>query len=36
MPSEDVAISVKGLAKSYRLFDHPGDRVKQFLSLGLK
>ena len=36
MPSEDIAISVKGLAKSYRLFDHPGDRVKQFLSLGLK
>ena len=32
----DIAISVRGLAKTYRLFGHPGDRVKQFLSLGLK
>lgn len=32
----DVVISARGLSKSYRLFGHPGDRVKQFLSLGLK
>lgn len=38
MPSEnkDIAISVRNLTKTYRLFGHPGDRVKQFLSLGLK
>lgn len=36
MPSDDVAISVRNLTKTYRLFGHPGDRVKQFLSLGLK
>jgi len=36
MSCKDVAISVRGLTKSYRLFDHPADRVKQFLSLGLK
>lgn len=35
MPS-DVVISASGLSKSYRLFGHPGDRVKQFLSFGLK
>jgi len=34
--SPDVVISARGLSKSYRLFGHPGDRVKQFLSLGLK
>ncbi len=32
----EVAISVKGLAKTYRMFGHPGDRIKQFLGLGLK
>jgi lipopolysaccharide transport system ATP-binding protein len=32
----DVAISVKNLTKTYRLFDHPGDRIKQFLGLGIK
>lgn len=36
MPSEDIAISVRNLTKSYRLFGHPGDRIKQFFSLGLK
>lgn len=36
MPSEDIVISVKNLTKTYRLFDHPGDRIKQFLSLGFK
>ncbi len=36
MPSEASAISVKGLTKRYRLFDHAGDRIKQFLSMGLR
>lgn len=36
MPSEDIIISARNLTKSYRLFGHPGDRVKQFLSLGLR
>jgi len=36
MPCEDIAISIRNLTKTYRLFGHPGDRVKQFLSLGLK
>lgn len=36
MPSDDIAISVRNLTKTYRLFGHPGDRVKQFFSLGLK
>ena len=36
MSSDDIAISVRNLTKTYRLFSHPGDRVKQFFSLGLK
>lgn len=36
MSSDDIAISVRNLGKIYRLFGHPGDRVKQFLSLGMK
>lgn len=36
MSSDDIAISVRNLSKTYRLFNHPGDRVKQFFSLGLK
>jgi lipopolysaccharide transport system ATP-binding protein len=36
MVSDDIAISVRNLTKSYRLFGHPGDRIKQFFSLGLK
>lgn len=32
----DVAISIENLTKTYRLFSHPGDRIKQFLGLGLK
>lgn len=31
----NVTISVRNLTKTYRLFNHPGDRIKQFLSLGL-
>jgi ABC-type polysaccharide/polyol phosphate transport system ATPase subunit len=36
MPSEEIVISAKNLTKAYRLFGHPGDRIKQFLSLGLR
>lgn len=36
MLPDDVAISVRNLSKTYRLFGHPGDRIKQFFSLGLK
>ena len=36
MSSGDIAISVRNLSKSYRLFNHPGDRIKQFFSLGMK
>ncbi len=35
MPA-DVVISARGLTKTYRLFGHPGDRIKQFLGLGLR
>lgn len=34
--SSDIAISVQNLNKTYRLFDHPGDRIKQFFSMGMK
>ncbi|HXD40327.1 MAG TPA: ABC transporter ATP-binding protein [Ramlibacter sp.] len=30
----DVAISVSNLTKTYRVFGHPGDRIKQALALG--
>lgn len=33
MPS-DIAILVRNLTKTYRLFDHPGDRIKQALTFG--
>ena len=33
MPS-DIAISVKNLTKKYRIFGHPGDRIKQALTFG--
>lgn len=32
--SSDIAISVQNLTKTYRLFDHPGDRIKQALTFG--
>jgi lipopolysaccharide transport system ATP-binding protein len=32
----DVAISVKNLTKTYRIFNHPGDRIKQALTFGQK
>jgi lipopolysaccharide transport system ATP-binding protein len=30
----DIAISVKNLTKTYRIFNHPADRIKQALTLG--
>jgi lipopolysaccharide transport system ATP-binding protein len=36
MSADDIAISVRNLTKTYRLFGHPGDRIKQFFSFGLK
>lgn len=30
----DVAISVKNLTKTYRIFGHPGDRIKQAFTFG--
>lgn len=30
----DIAISVRNLTKTYRIFSHPGDRIKQALSFG--
>lgn len=36
MPTNDLAVSVRNLTKTYRLFGHPGDRIKQFLSLGFR
>lgn len=30
----DIAISVKHLAKTYRIFGHPGDRIKQAFTFG--
>ncbi|MDD2920300.1 ABC transporter ATP-binding protein [Rhodoferax sp.] len=32
----DVVISVKNLTKTYRIFGHPGDRIKQALTFGQK
>lgn len=32
--SSDIAISVRNLTKTYRIFNHPGDRIKQALTLG--
>ena len=36
MASDSIAITVRNLTKTYRLFGHPGDRIRQFFSLGLK
>lgn len=32
MPGDDIAISVRNLTRTYRLFAHAGDRIKQFFS----
>jgi ABC-type polysaccharide/polyol phosphate transport system ATPase subunit len=34
MHSNEVRITVENLVKKYRLFGHPGDRIKQALTLG--
>ena len=34
MHSRNVKIAVEGLTKNYRLFGHPGDRIKQALTFG--
>ncbi len=31
MSSSDIAISVNNLCKRYEIYDHPGDRLKQFM-----
>lgn len=36
MSSDDVVISVRNLTKTYRMFAHPGDRLKQTMTLGLR
>lgn len=33
-PADGIAISVKNLTKKYRIFSHPGDRIKQALTFG--
>jgi lipopolysaccharide transport system ATP-binding protein len=32
--ADDIAISVNNLTKTYRIFGHPGDRIKQALTFG--
>jgi len=34
MPCDDVSIKVENMVKKFRLFGHPGDRIKQALTLG--
>jgi len=36
MRSDDIAISARNVTKTYRLFGHPNDRIKQFFALGLR
>jgi lipopolysaccharide transport system ATP-binding protein len=36
MCSDDVVISARNLTKTYRLFAHPGDRLRQAMALGLR
>jgi lipopolysaccharide transport system ATP-binding protein len=36
LSEDEIAISVRNVSKNYRLFNHPGDRIKQFFSLGIK
>jgi len=35
MPSDDIVISVRNVTKTYRIFKHPGDRIKQAITLGM-
>lgn len=34
MLHDDTAIVVRNLTKTYRIFGHPGDRIKQALTFG--
>lgn len=34
--SSDVVVSIRNLTKTYRMFNHPGDRIKQALTFGRK
>lgn len=36
MPSDEIAISVRNLTKTYRIFGHPGERLKQAMTFGLR
>lgn len=36
MSSNEVAISVRNLSKTFRIFGHPGDRLKQAITFGVK
>ncbi len=36
MHSDDIVISVRDVTKTYRMFRHPGDRVKQAMTFGLR
>jgi lipopolysaccharide transport system ATP-binding protein len=36
MSSDEILISVTDLTKTYRIFGHPGDRIKQAMSFGLR
>jgi len=36
MPSDEVAISVRKVTKTYRIFAHPGARLKQAMTFGFK
>ncbi len=35
MHSDELAISVQNITKTYRIFGHPGDRIKQAMTFGL-
>lgn len=36
MHSDEIVVSAQNLTKTFRIFDHPGDRIKQSLTFGLK
>ncbi len=36
MSSDEIAVSVRNLTKTYRIFGHAGDRVKEAITFGLK
>ena len=36
MSSDDITVSVSNVTKIYRIFGHPGDRIKQAVTFGLR